>query len=339
MLTQNLTVSNGSKTITLNKDGATFKNCDITINKGSSILTLNATEGIKLMNGDSQQFFINDSGDAEFKGLITGGSLNINNKCIISSEGKLTAIDGDFGGKITATTGTIAGFSFTNDVTSGSFSAGTGSKFIRISPISTLNTDGTYNTSFGSIDLGLTPDGKESLIHLRSDGYARFGSSNYLGSVKLNYFNYALYSSNFAIEAETGFVRTNYIYSFQDEDLWLTGTRGVLLGADGGDAQIYGYNIQLNTIDTSGRFIFNDFDVLTAGNYSSFINTSKIAPSLTPAGNINFNGTENAAAVNWVQANYYTQSYINSNFATFYNLSSLDSSIRSWVSANFAPKA
>jgi hypothetical protein len=305
-------------TITLNKDGATFKNCDITINKGSSILTLNATEGIKLMNGDSQQFFINDSGDAEFKGLITGGSLNINNKCIISSEGKLTAIDGDFGGKITATTGTIAGFSFTNDVTSGSFSAGTGSKFIRISPISTLNTDGTYNTSFGSIDLGLTPDGKESLIQLRSDGYARFGSSNYLGSVKLNYFNYALYSSNFAIEAETGFVRTNYIYSFQDEDLWLTGTRGVLLGADGGDAQIYGYNIQLNTIDTSGRFIFNDFDVLTAGNYSTYITS------------------------------YYTKQYIDTNFAPrihYHNYASigdlqdLDNSIRSWVYANFAPKA
>lgn len=81
---------------------------------------------------------------------------------------------------------------------------------------------------------------------------------------------------------------------------------------------------------------------------SKSLSTLNVAASLTADGNIDFPGTENAAAVNWVQANYYTRSSSDSRFApyshshsyaTSSDLSSLENSIKSWVTANFEPKA
>lgn len=45
-------------------------------------------------------------------GDITGGSLNINNKFIVTSDGKVTATDGTFTGTVNAKSGSIAGFTF-----------------------------------------------------------------------------------------------------------------------------------------------------------------------------------------------------------------------------------
>lgn len=279
-LFQNLTISNESNTITMNKDGAIFKNCDITIQKGTNTLTLNATDGIKLINGTIQQFYLDANGDFTSAGKIVGGSININNKFIVDSDGVLNCTGAKVTGEILATKGTIAGFSFTDDSTTGSFTAGSGNKYIRISPISFLNS-GNYDTTYGAIDLGLTTNGEESLIHLRSNGYARFGSSQYLGNIKFNYSSggtqYTLYSSNFRIEAETGYVNTNYINSFTGEDLWITGTKGVLLGADGGDASIYGYNIKLSTNASGGKFTFDDAEVITSSNFQSQLNSSTVS--------------------------------------------------------------
>lgn len=50
--------------------------------------------------------------------------------------------------------------------------------------------------------------------------------------------------------------------------------------------------------------ILNGSIILTRSNYGSLINTSNITPSLTSYGNINFNGSVNAASVDWVQANF-----------------------------------
>lgn len=62
-------------------------------------------------------------------------------------------------------------------------------KFIRFSPYSSLTGDGGFNPEYGAIDLGLAEDGMNTLIHLRSDGYGRFGLVNESGaSVRFNDF-------------------------------------------------------------------------------------------------------------------------------------------------------
>jgi hypothetical protein len=61
-------------------------------------------------------------------------------------------------------------------------------------------------------------------------------------------------------------------------------------------------SIYCNNIAVSGMTL------MTSSNVNSYINTASITPSLTSSGNIDFAGSENAAAVNWVQANYVTLS-------------------------------
>jgi hypothetical protein len=102
-ITENLYVENANSSIVLNKDGATFTNCDITINKGTNSIRLNATDGIKLTKSGVNQFYIDGSGNAVFNGTITGGSMNINNRFIVDSSGNLTANYGTF------TNGTFSG--------------------------------------------------------------------------------------------------------------------------------------------------------------------------------------------------------------------------------------
>jgi hypothetical protein len=115
-ITENLYVENANSSIVLNKDGATFTNCDITINKGVNTLKLNATDGIKLTKSGVNQFYIDGSGNAVFNGTITGGSMNINNRFIVDSSGNLTAINGNFTGNISGssiTGGSIYGTTIT----------------------------------------------------------------------------------------------------------------------------------------------------------------------------------------------------------------------------------
>jgi hypothetical protein len=107
VLTQYLNITNENNSITMNKDGATFKDCDITITRGNSKLLLNATDGIKLTNNGVNQFYIDSSGNATFAGKITGGSMNINGRFIVDAYGNLTAngasfTNGSFSGSITA---------------------------------------------------------------------------------------------------------------------------------------------------------------------------------------------------------------------------------------------
>ena len=133
VLTSALTISNQNNTITMNKDGAIFNNCSITINKGVNTLTLNATDGIKLTKSGVSQFYIDGSGDLSIAGKIIGGSINIgSNRFVVdsnglvtinsnglivnstnftlTSNGTLSATNGTFSGTITSTSGTIGGW-------------------------------------------------------------------------------------------------------------------------------------------------------------------------------------------------------------------------------------
>ena len=139
----------------------------------------------------------------------------------IELEGLITA-NGGFrillDGSFKAVAGEIAGFDVVPEDEDGNggliFDEDNG-KFIRISPYSSMDGQGGYNTEFGAIDLGLASDGQNTLVHLRSDGYARFGLVSEGGvSVRFNDFlrpngtDTILYSQNFRINRD-GTVKIN----------------------------------------------------------------------------------------------------------------------------------
>lgn len=139
----------------------------------------------------------------------------------IELEGLITA-NGGFrillDGSFKAVAGEIAGFDVVPEDEDGNggliFDEDNG-KFIRISPYSSMDGQGGYNTEFGAIDLGLASDGQNTLIHMRSDGYARFGLVSEGGvSVRFNDFlrpngtDTILYSQNFQINRD-GTVKIN----------------------------------------------------------------------------------------------------------------------------------
>jgi hypothetical protein len=139
----------------------------------------------------------------------------------IELEGLITA-NGGFrillDGSFKAVAGEIAGFDVVPEDEDGNggliFDEDNG-KFIRISPYSSMDGQGGYNTSYGAIDLGLASDGQNTLVHLRSDGYARFGLVSEGGvSVRFNDFlrpngtDTILYSQNFQINRD-GTVKIN----------------------------------------------------------------------------------------------------------------------------------
>jgi hypothetical protein len=224
MLTSALKIMNVNNSISLDKDGAKFIDCDITIEKGDNTLYLNAQDGIKLEKDGIPQFYIDGNGNAIFKGYVsvTNGknTININSESgfeILKGTDKVIYLDTDgnavFKGHVEAESGTIAGFDIVpkDDVThnGGLIFDESNGKFIRISPYSSMDGQGGYNTKFGAIDLGLASDGQNTLVHLRSDGYARFGLVSEGGvSVRFNDFlrpngtDTILYSQNFRINRD-----------------------------------------------------------------------------------------------------------------------------------------
>ena len=153
--------------------------------------------------------------DAEDGTSITLTADNIELEGLITANGGFRILlDGSF----KAVAGEIAGFDVVPEDEDGNggliFDEDNG-KFIRISPYSSMDGQGGYNTSYGAIDLGLSSDGMNTLTHLRSDGYARFGLVSEGGvSVRFNDFlrpngtDTILYSQNFQINRD-GTVKIN----------------------------------------------------------------------------------------------------------------------------------
>jgi hypothetical protein len=115
MLTSALTISNENNTITMNKDGATFNNCNITINKDTNSIFINASDGIRLTKNGVNQFYFDAYGNLTLSSTITASTITG------------TTISGNSisGGTITGTSitaSTITG----NTITGGSISIGSG---------------------------------------------------------------------------------------------------------------------------------------------------------------------------------------------------------------------
>lgn len=132
----------------------------------------------------------------------------------ISLEGLITANNGFkilLDGSFDAVAGAIAGFTISpedqitheggmmyKDIATG--------KMIRLSPFCTWDGNGGFDVTYGSIDLGVTADGQDSLIHLRDDGYARFGLKEASGVASIRINDYLRY------EASGGLLGTNTLF-------------------------------------------------------------------------------------------------------------------------------
>ena len=231
MLTSALKIMNVNNSISLDKDGAKFIDCDITIEKGDNTLYLNAQDGIKLEKDGIPQFYIDSNGNATFKGYVsvTNGknTININSESgfeILKGTDRVIYLDTDgnavFKGHVEAESGTIAGFDIVpmDEDNNGGFiyaDKETG-KYIRISPYSYHEGGGIYNTDYGAIDLGnIDSNGVvKTLATLRGNGYVRFGLVSEGGvSVRFNDFlrynegvfgatDTVMYTQNFWIDTD-----------------------------------------------------------------------------------------------------------------------------------------
>ena len=147
------------------------------------------------------------------------GLITANGYFKVLEDGSIEAVNGKFKGHIDALTGTIAGFDFTDDSIKGGLYYNDNGKFFRISPLSSFSGDGEggSNPNYATIDLGTVEPGGQinTNIHLRNDGYARFGLVREGGySVRLNdYLRYLstggetgtdtiFYSQNFRINTD-----------------------------------------------------------------------------------------------------------------------------------------
>jgi hypothetical protein len=228
-------------------------------------------------------------GDLTVTGIITGGVFNGTT---------FNGATGNFTGSITATSGNIGGFT----IDSTQLTAGTGNKFMRISPYSTTPGTNNYSTSVGAIDLGRTSDGLDTLIHLRSDGYARFGLNSVAGSVRFNNsvmedgypVIYPFYTSNFKI-SQNGSVFCDWIQSKTSLTLW--GSTKTLIGSDS-TLEVNAAKIKfiLNVGETYDSFTFNGSRIITASN----IGGSHAHGTLYANSNIGDNSVYFSSYGNWV---------------------------------------
>lgn len=194
VLSKKLKVSNANSSIDMDENGATFTNCDITINKGTSTLKLNPTDGIMLTNDGVNQFYIDGSGNANFSGKLnaasgtftgamTAGSININNRFIVDSNGNLTAKSGTFGGSLNAATGTFTG---TLQGVDGSFSGTISASNISGGSISgTTITGGTITGATLNTNNGAFSVDSSGALHANT---ATFGSGSTTFSLDNNGF-------------------------------------------------------------------------------------------------------------------------------------------------------
>ena len=323
LISKELRILNAKSSIVLNEDGATFKDCNITITKGVSVLTLNAADGIKITKSGVSQFYLDGNGNVvfsgnlnaatgTFSGTMTAGSININNRFVVDSSGNMTAnnvtinsgtfsgtlygADGSFSGSITASSGSISGF----NIYQNELEAGTGDKYIRISPVRSLDGTGGYNYSYASVDLGKY--GNDTRVHLRSDGYCRFGLNSENGAVRFNYtvggVRYPFYSTGFRTDTDgTVYLGGNVI---NNGGLTISST-GYMAFMSTQQFELEATNISIWSRGSGSNqyFRYNGQQVLTAG-----ANLSDLNVTTTTSNNIVLKGSYNAASVDYVQGNF-----------------------------------
>lgn len=252
--------------------------------------------------------------DAEFSGIITASTININDHFMVDENGIVTAIDGNFSGIITSASGNIGGWEISN---SGLTSYTTGVS---------LN---LYNSSNKAMQLSYNG------LHLFNH-YS--GSNEYLGSAIAVYNSsngtngMALAHSADAEYLGIGYIDSTYPYSGATVYMDMLYTRN----GYGSNAAGFNFNKNVyvkNPYDASsitsitytgvsttdmtctrinGYIPITSYNIgsqsvayaSSAGSLSSSLYTNQIIAANTGYGNLDFQGFDNAAGVNWVQANF-----------------------------------
>lgn len=219
LITESTYIGNSNNTFTIDDHGLAGYSQDkktvVKIDPNNNNGLMEIIKNYKLPN-QSRIFYIDSNGDLRITGHITASSITLTNLegvNINNGNGTFT-VTAD--GHVHAESGDIAGFFMADDV----LWAGEGDKFIRISPSHTY-----INGDYASIDLGLnrvinpSTGYQDTIIHLRSDGYARFGLNSEDGAIKFNHIandfqgverKFNLFSKNFRI-ANDGLVTSTGI--------------------------------------------------------------------------------------------------------------------------------
>lgn len=192
-------------------DGITVTVGDLEQNVSTEISQLADQIVLKVdANGNIGMFKLSKQEDGT-QVLIKADNIELEG-LITANGGFMILLDGSF----KAVAGEIAGFDVVPEDEDGNggliFDEDIG-KFIRISPYSSMDGQGGYNISYGAIDLGLSPDGLNTVNHFRSDGYARLGLAELGGSIRFNDYirydagvpgatNTIFYSQNFQINRD-----------------------------------------------------------------------------------------------------------------------------------------
>ena len=128
VMSENLWIENDSGTYKFTDDGFNASNGKNTI----KIQPNKSEELFSIYKDSRKQVYINSNGDVEFagslksatgtfSGLISGGSININNTFTVDKDGHMIASSGTFGGNLQSATGTFSG-----ELKSGSINIGNG---------------------------------------------------------------------------------------------------------------------------------------------------------------------------------------------------------------------
>jgi hypothetical protein len=269
LLSQTLRIDNSNSSIIMNESGATFTNCDITINKGVNTLKLNAADGIKLTKSGLSQFYLDVNGNATFSGVLNAAS-------------------GSFSGNITSTSGNIGGWTI-------------GSSSLTSSNGATIHILRGSNESMILDDNGLS-------LYNPNVSNSHYGdiSSIYTSGIGGMVISQGLNANLFAIGHNTSgssydldMVFTNNGFSASGIGSYTSGfhfNRSVNVNASltvGGQSVIHDGNIGSKSVAYA-----------SSAGYVSNLHTSSIIPDDTGNGNVNFSGSLNAASPTWVAANY-----------------------------------
>jgi hypothetical protein len=227
VISEALSINNTNNSIIMNKDGATFKNCDIAITNGTNTIKLSPSNGFQILKGLTQTFYADVNGNLNIVGninatggtisgnltvtgtltggtfysaVLSGGSININNKFLVNSNGVLTATDGNFSGTITGSSisgSTISsvGTSYSTTITNGYISTGyvslmngANSTYILPNSIQVGNADSTLyitaNSIFGNGVTFLTSGNYSTWCASKTHSHSSYASNSDLSSLE-----------------------------------------------------------------------------------------------------------------------------------------------------------
>ena len=224
----NLHIENTNNSFILDETGATLNNANFTITKGTTKILLDPSVGFEITRGTEKQMGLDSSGNAYFKGAITGGSININNQFLVSSSGDITIKRGSININNGQFSVDSAGYVVCNDIhirNSSSLNLGSGNTYARINSNGYLEArganirgdiyaeNGYFNGELGS---SVVYTGRLSANQITTGSLSAIeidGCSIYGGTIRGAYVVLDTLNVDYSIETETIYINSSaYFY-------------------------------------------------------------------------------------------------------------------------------